>query len=423
MYLTMLGVFFIIPTSANKHGVHHMKIAQFRMIELEAKVKKFNNKAKKLNLPVIEVKEVSREVREFKRKDEVLGSYIEYMEFVEVEFIGAIPRVGGWAIHSKIEPAAQVEGNFVYTNKGFEPREDLRTTKMVCQHCNINRFRSVVYLLENMDTKEQKLVGKSCLKDFLPETNIAEVLAYLERFENLSSDSEGDDEEFERAPREAFVYPVNMLIAESLILIEKFGYVSKKAAVEYNDRLDYSQGQEKQATSWMLAESNEKVRKALYSDEKIGEIFKSGKVEAVIEFLNAQDSKNDFNYNVQLAIKQAVAPFKMFAFIAAGVNMYWKSVSVAAEKAVSNKVNEFIGAVGERLVFNGLRIVREYVSEGNYGSTFITTMEDPEGRCVVWFASKRVGDIGTFVNLKGTIRDHSMFNLTKQTVITRATKV
>jgi hypothetical protein len=420
--LDNVGLFLYYHYIGKQHGVHHMKIAQFRMIELAAKVKKFNNKAVKLNLPVIEVKELSREVREFKRKDEVLGSYIEYMEFVEVEFIGAIPRVDGWAIHSKIEPS-QVEGNFVYTNKGFAPREDLRTTKMVCQHCNINRFRSVVYLLENLDTKEQKLVGKSCLKDFLPETNIAEVLAYLQRFEDLSSEDNGDDEEYERAPREAFVYPVNVLIAESLILIEKFGYTSKKAAVEYNDRVDYAQGQEKQATSWMLAESNEKNRKALYPDEKIAEIFKSGKVDAVIEFLNAQDSSKDFNYNVQLAIKQAVAPYKMFGFIAAGVNMYWKSVSEAAAKVVTNKVNEYIGEVGERIVFNGLRIVREYVSEGNYGSTFITTMEDPEGRSVVWFASKRVGDIGEVVNLKGTIREHKEFKDVKQTVITRATKV
>lgn len=399
-----------------------MKIAQFRMIELAEKVKKFNNKAKKLNLPLIEVKEVSREVREFKRKDEVLGSYIEYMEFVEVEFIGAIPRVGGWAIHSKIEPAAQVEGNFVYTNKGFEPREDLRTTKMVCQHCNINRFRSVVYLLENLDTKEQKLVGKSCLKDFLPETNIAEVLAYLQRFEDLSSgEGSDDDEEYERAPREAFVYPVDMLIAESLILIEKFGYMSKKAAQEKNERATDSEHYE--STSSMLAESSEKTRKALYPEEKIAEIFKSGKVQLVLDYLNAQDSSKDFIYNVQLAIKQAVAPYKMFAFIAAGVNMYWKSVSEAAEKVVSDKVNEYIGVVGERIDFNDLRIVREYVSQGNYGSTYITTMEDPKGRSVVWFASKRVGDIGTVVNLKGTIREHKEFKDVKQTVITRATKV
>ena len=395
-----------------------MKIAQYRVEEFLKKIKTFNNKAKKLGLPEVVASKIGSEVREYEYKNADGSKSKYYIEWFEYNIDGSIPRLGGWAIHSKIEPASQVAGNFVYTNKGFEPREDLRTTGMVCEHCNMSRARSLVYLLQNMETGEQKLVGKSCLKDFLPELPVTDVLAYLESLKKLSTGEGDEDVEYNNLPRDVYVYPVDMLVAESLVLIRKWGYISKKAAREQYESTA-GEGQEITATASLVANTNDKARRALYPEHEIAEIFKSGKVEACIEWMKAQDTKSDFMYNLKLAVEQAAAPFKMFAFVVAGVSMFLRATEEKVQKETVNKVNEFIGVVGQREEFHNLKIVREYVSQGQFGSTFITTMEDEDGRCVVWFASKRVGEIGDTINLKATIREHKMFNDLKQTVITR----
>lgn len=395
-----------------------MKIAQYRVEEFLKKIATFNRKAKKLGLPEVAATKIGSEVREYKHKNDDGSVEKYYIEWFEYDINGSIPRLGGWAIHSKVEPASQVAGNFVYTNKGFEPREDLRTTGMICEHCNMARGRSLVYLLQNMETGEQKLVGKSCLKDFLPEMAVTDVLAYLESLKKLEEAGEADEDSiYGNAPREAYVYPVDMLVAESLVVIRKWGYVSKKMVSEQTIE-DYEKNGELCASSSLLANTS-RVRHEIYSDEEIAEVFKAGKVDACIEWIKEQDAKSDFMYNLKLAVEQKAAPWKMFSFVIAGVNMFLRATEEKVAKQNTNKVNEFIGVVGQREEFHNLKIVREYISEGHFGCTFITTMEDEDGRCVVWFASKRVGEIGDIINLKATIREHKMFNDLKQTVITR----
>jgi hypothetical protein len=388
-----------------------LHIAEYRVEDLYVRVKKFNNKATKLGLPLITVAQTGIEAREFTREN-ALGEREKFsINVVSVELTGEIPRIGGWAIHSKVEPSQVPGSNFVYTQPHFDAVEGLRTTKMICEHCNMKRGRSLVYLLQNVETGEQKLVGKSCLKDFLPNIDVGSLLAYLESFHTLSS---GDtlDEDCERAPREAFVYGVRDLIAESLVLIKKWGYKSKKMARELNDDMI--------ATVEWVARTNPKDRKELYPVAELTPVYESGEVEKVLAFLNDLNPRDDFGYNLQLAIKQVNAPVKMFSFVVAGVNMYLKSVEKAAEAAV--KTNEWVGTVGERVVLKGLKLVRCTPVETNFGMSFVTGFEDEDGRTFIWFASKKIGDVGEVMDLKTTIKKHDEYKGVKQTVITRAAK-
>src|ERR1700757_708978 len=136
-----------------------MNIAQFRAEEFLKKIATFNRKAVKLGLPEVKAVQTGSHLKEIKAKNEDGSDATYYIEIGEYDIQGEIPRIGGWAIHSKVEPAGYTEGNFVYTNRGFAPREDLRHIGMVCEHCNKLRARSAVYLLENSETGEQKLVG------------------------------------------------------------------------------------------------------------------------------------------------------------------------------------------------------------------------------------------------------------------------
>lgn len=387
-----------------------LTIADYRVEELYARVKKFNNKAAKLNLPVITLAKTAAFTKNFKAHNS-LGEIEHYsINYVTIEITGDIPRIGGWAIHSKVEPSGVFGQNFVYSQPGFESVESLRTTKMICEHCNHNRARSLVYLLQNIETGEQKLVGKTCLKDFLPNIDVAALLSYLEGFRELATSS--IDEDGERAPREAYVYSTKDLIAESLYSIRKVGFRSKKAAREM--------GEEGTETSAWIGISDQKKREKLYPLDEMRVIFESGEVEKVVDYLNALNPRDDFGYNLQLAAQQVYAPAKMFPFVAAGVQMYLKAQEKAAEALT--KTNEHIGTVGERVVFHGLKIVRMTPIEGSFGTTFLTGFEDEAGRTIVWFASKPIGQVGEVMDLKATIKNHDEYKGVKQTIITRAAK-
>ena len=399
-----------------------MKIAQYRVADFLKKITKFNNKATKLGLPEVKAVLLGTELKEIKAQKPDGERYSYFIEICEYDVQGDIPKIGGWSIHSKVEHSQVPDQNFVYTNKGFEPVESLRTAKFICQHCNTLRYRSAIYLLQNNETGEQKLVGKNCLADFLPQTNILEVLSYLESLRTLSDAGDSDEDGYENAPREAYLYPVWDLVAESLVVIRKWGFTSKAKAKEQFENGDSDCPPEIAATASLLGNTNPKARAKLYSNEEIAAV--ADQVDVCVEWIKSQDAKTDFFYNLKLAIQQHGAPYKLFAFVCAGVNIWLRSVEEAVVKErKTDRLNEFVGTVGERRVFADVKIVREYVSEGQYGSTFITTLEMVDGQSLVWFASKRVGEVGQTVSVKATIKEHKLYNDLKQTVITRGTKI
>ena len=111
----------------------------------------------------------------------------------------------------------------------------------------------------------------------------------------------------------------------------------------------------------------------------------------------------------------------MFAFIAAGVNMWIKSQEQATEKV--ERANEYLGTVGERQDFLDLTIVRCTAMESSFGTIYLTGFEDANGNLLVWFASKQIGEVGEKLSLKATIKKQEEYNGRKQTIITRGAKL
>jgi hypothetical protein len=84
-------------------------------------------------------------------------------------------------------------------------------------------------------------------------------------------------------------------------------------------------------------------------------------------------------------------------------------------------VSQYIGEVGKRQDFMGLKVVAAIERESDYGISTILKFEDAAGNVLTWFASGgksyKQGDI---VNLKATVKAHNEYRDVKQTVITRA---
>jgi hypothetical protein len=395
-----------------------MIILAYREAEFLKKIATFNRKAGKMNLPLISAVEASRgTVKHHSTYVNELGETlpkVTELETIEYNIVGDIPKLGGWAVHSRVEPVAELVGeNYVYTAPQFAPEPRLRTTSMICEHCNMKRGRSLVYLMQNVDTGEQKIVGKSCLKDFLPNVSVENLLSYMASFPTAEP---FNDEDFNNAPRSAHVYPIDSAIAESLVIIGKIGFVSAKAAREAYENGDFGAS----ATSNFLANNDPKFCKAMFGNGELKEVIDSGKLAAVKEFVSAMNPSSDFAYNLQLCFKATNVPYKMFGFVAAAVNMYLRSVEEKLAKETSTASNEFLGVISERVVFTNLKMVRRFAMQGNYGTSYILGFEDEAGNSVVWFSSVDIGDVGEVFTLKATIKGHDVYKGRKQTVITRA---
>jgi hypothetical protein len=398
-----------------------LTVAEYRVGEFQKKIETFNRKAAKLQLPAISyrlvdsfIKTITPVVGETEEGQAIMGDPFDIVMF-NYELEGALPRINGWAFHSRVEPTEEEGVNLVYAAPGFEAVERLRSTPMICEHCNRNRRRSLVFLLQNEETGEQKIVGKSCLKDFLPDAGIENILAYLEHLKKVTEFEE--DEDYGRMRFNA-VYDTGRAIAEALVLIKRDGYVSKKLSAEKPDLVP---------TSIFMGRKDDRKVNDLYSSEEIRAQFSNDELEAlagcevrnVIDYVNSQNpDRSDFIYNLQTIMAQKACPFRMFPFVAAGVQMYIKSLEEKAKKAA--KANEHLGQVGARIEFNGLTIVRITPVEGEWGTTYITGFEDEKGNSIVWFASKRLGDVGKVVNIKATVKKHDTYEERKQTVVTRA---
>jgi hypothetical protein len=398
-----------------------LTVAEYRVGEFQKKIETFNRKAAKLQLPAISyrlvdsfIKTITPVVGETEEGQAIMGDPFDIVMF-NYELEGALPRINGWAFHSRVEPTEEEGVNLVYAAPGFEAVERLRSTPMICEHCNRNRRRSLVFLLQNEETGEQKIVGKSCLKDFLPDAGIENILAYLEHLKKVTEFEE--DEDYGRMRFNA-VYDTGRAIAEALVLIKRDGYVSKKLSAEKPDLVP---------TSIFMGRKGQKEEKKLYAPEELRAQFSNDELEAlagcevrnVIDYVNSQNpDRSDFIYNLQTIMVQKACPFRMFPFVAAGVQMYIKSLEEKAKKAA--KANEHLGQVGARIEFNGLTIVRITPVEGEWGTTYITGFEDEKGNSIVWFASKRLGDVGKVVNIKATVKKHDTYEERKQTVVTRA---
>jgi methyl coenzyme M reductase beta subunit len=77
-----------------------------------------------------------------------------------------------------------------------------------------------------------------------------------------------------------------------------------------------------------------------------------------------------------------------------------------------------VGTVGERREFT-LTVVHVHAFEGQFGYVFINILNDAEGNVVVYKGSKELGEKGTTLTLKATVKEHGERDGVKQTIIAR----
>lgn len=290
-----------------------------------------------------------------------------------------------------------------------------------CDHCNTKRRRNRVFYIKRTDQPRFKgqgvlRVGSSCVKDFLRDVTVADLLwqAYAREFRQCSLNM---DEWLDLLPAGATIHDPLKVLAMSLYFSKDHGYVSVNRAED--------QG---------LVSTAYEVREALNdptspAHRAVGSTTTAA--ESILTWLrsleDAQD--NDYLLNLVAVAKADAVADRHVGILASAVAAYTRHLDDLrrSEQVVSD---EWVGTIGKRQEF-AVTIESERITEGYYGSTIIYNFRTANGELLVWFCSGAglctdgQGSLkpGDALTIKGTVKDHGEFRGMKQTKLNRVALV
>lgn len=269
-----------------------------------------------------------------------------------------------------------------------------------CDHCNKNRNRKKYVILRHKETGETRSIGSACVKDFLPQADVAALVAMFANYEEL--ERELREERGRRAPNGEYAETV---VATSLAWARAFGWVTAKMG-----------GQSGRECGGALLVGKFPEGFAPNDEDSV-------KAKQIIEWVKGLPGKSEYETNLKIILSDEWVRYQDWGFVFSAHIAYNKAMSeLEARKAEASdrKPSEFVGQCGKRDKFR--LICRGIIAfDGQWGTSVLHKLEDEAGNKFSWFSSGPQEWIqeGEWVSLKGTVKQHKLYNETKQTILTR----
>ena len=356
------------------------------------------------------------------------------LRFHTVRLIGERPILAGHKFLGTLEHADEV-GLIVRTVPGESIPEQYRNADPTnCDHCHKRiKTRKETFVVEHVETKTFKQVGRQCVADFLGGTDPAAVLALVqmlsEAHDILCAGSDEDDEREFGGGRGRELYDTIYVLARAAALCRNLGWVPRSKAIEW----------EKTATADRVREYVQERNPEKLFEDRHGNVDREAmaqyqyddsdmaKAEAAIEWARnltetQADSLNDYLYNLNVIAKAAAIEPKHFGLACSIIPAYNREqeqlLGIERDRKAGT-ASEHFGEVKKRAEYV-LTVTRYSTSEGDYGVTHIFGFDDATGNKAVWFGSNDPGmELGKTYQVKATVKDHGEYRGVKQTVLTR----
>lgn len=336
--------------------------------------------------------------------------------FYRVKVTGEAPSYGGWKFLGRVDATASGKP-VISSAPGVEEVSFEGVQPGICDHCGHNRARKTTYLVVNAETGEQKLVGSTCIKDFLGWEG-RPVFIYPEDVEEKMGGWGGGERS----------WTPETVVATAWAAIKTFGYTRSGEAgatvnVVRSALSPYSR------TDRELA-----AQLAPVADQAIA------KANTVLDFIRSDDFSGNSSYvtNLKTLVDEPYVTGQFLGFLASAPQAWIRHLETAderaakeaqwaAEKADRNAEkagSEYLGKEGEKVTLKGTVTSIRYIP-GDFGTTVLYSIRTIDGNAVKWFASSEaLGDVeGVEVHLTAKIKNTEEYQGTKQTVITRAVKI
>lgn len=358
--------------------------------------------------------------------------------WVVVTVTGDAPKLDGWRLLAVVEPYGEKTGGvqpaIVRAVPGESVPEEFRDVDLCrCDHCGTRRRRRKAIILAHDDGRVVQ-VGSTCVQDYLGGASVQSIVNWASWLPSLMDAVDGFADAgygCGRARREWDV--ANWLVATACV-VRRCGWTPKSA--------DF--GTATVSFVWNLmdppvdgraARAVEEWRNAknvFVADEDVALAVRALAWATALPVVGVCD----YLANVGTVARAGYVTRKTAGIATSIVAAYLRETEKAAEKAVAEPrpVGEFVGVVGERLVFE---VVVEDVKEfdGDYGTRSLVRMRDAAGNVLVWWTGSTPGwvddavESGESVAVRATVKSHDVWrprNSDKefpQTTIQRASAV
>jgi len=394
---------------------------------IQREVERLNKKAKRLGMNPLSLKVVGK--KEQKTGDgEVIVRH-------QIKLDGKSPVIEGYEFIANIEHTEA--GNIINVSPDASTKtlpEEYRTTNATCDHCHTKRDRNNTFVFLEKKTGAFKRVGRSCLKNYFPDTDPKALLAYAATLEKLLSAAVGaedmgwDDSGGGRGSPNRYYDAHDFFVFICLAYLMQGKYVSKSKA---RQNLDGDAGP-KVSTADLAMNLRFNGDKDEQLAKEIRNLYpKAEELAAKIEdwketkdwdamALVKPELANYFN-NMKVIANSSAIQYKNAGYHASLIGMYLRDEMEGVQRE-KDKAKAYVGKVGEKLLIDlTVKLARPFYSA--YGAGMMYIFNDLAGNEIVYFASKDMGlDSNETYKIQATVKQHqvSKYNGAPQTIITRA---
>lgn len=315
---------------------------------------------------------------------------------VVVEVNGWLPIFDGWRFVAKID---FVKGTkpMVYSVEPF-PVESIPTTAH-CEHCNHNRQRNSVLIVEKDGVWKQ--IGTSCAEAFLGSADMLKILNFWKEMTSKEW-TEGD---YVRIPS---WMDAEDILTRTAAVVRVHGFVSRSKQMETGDT----------ATSSRIFDKDLEI---LDEDVELAE--------SVLEWYDTEwrnkVAKNDFEHNVTAAIaKTGEVHMRNCGIVCWLVEGYRRAQEKALSEALAPKVEKSNEWIDPQLNYT-MTVISKRKVETMYGVSTKVSMEDEYGNMMIWWASGNTDFAveGEKLLFRASIKKRDEYKGRKQTIVSHLKQV
>lgn len=322
-------------------------------------------------------------------------------------------KIGDVEVLFKVEFTEDGSRNLIFgEDVQFESMEEyVETDRTRCDHCGHNRRRKKVYILKD-EEGDLKQVGSSCLKDFTGHksaVDLAKTYANICEFVDSATNPVFDSKNIS----------VNLFDVEDALSVacqktRKNGYIKSCYAASTKRRV-----------LRVLSDPNIDI------DEHIEEVDRE-KAREVIEWSKNMEPNNSYLSNIKALCSLDVVQHKFIGILVSAPQAFDR------ENSKEDVESNWVGDKGDRIEGIDAKIIMtKRIDKSGCRSSYdesytIVKFQTEDDNILVWFTSStktfwsedrsevRVRDLnGEKVTIRATVKDHSIFNDTRQTKVSR----
>lgn len=392
------------------------RIPDENLADLQSRIAKYQAKAFKLGVPAPEIEVLSSEWVDDTLDDGTPSGKVRLVH--EVRVAGESPHFNGWKLRAVIDFDHEEpdQPNVVHA---IDDAADPAWRRMgnTCEHCDSARRRNKVVVVEH-DSGERKVVGTTCLRDFLGSTSPESIASWAEMLSSFDDVAESYED---REPGGHYEqrFRADNYLAWVVRAVKTSGWRSRSdergstADLARTLMEDHAKGRSR--GRWGSSEPPPEP----LSDAEIAE------AEAALEWARAipEDVSNDYLANVR-----AVAGKEGWRWRDLGIGA---SIVVAKARAEGRERDTntrreralaagYLGTPNAKVSFVGT-VTRHLVVDGEWGPKTLVAIESRDGHSVVWWTTAATKpEVGAAYAFRATVKRHEPYDGLPQTTILRA---